>query len=66
MQPVKSNGLSLDTRMLDHYGDMMEFEKSYALFSLDRRARCGRSADATRPRWVRSDPGPVRQAELVR
>lgn len=31
LQPIESNGLALDTRMFEHYGDMIEFEKSYAL-----------------------------------
>lgn len=31
LQPVESNGLELDTRMFEHYGDILEFEKRYKL-----------------------------------
>jgi len=31
LQPLESNGLELDTRMFEHYGDMLEFERRYKL-----------------------------------
>ncbi len=31
LQPVESNGLELDTRMFEHYGDILELEKRYAV-----------------------------------
>lgn len=31
LQPIQSNGLQLDTRMLQHYGDILELEKRYTL-----------------------------------
>ena len=39
LQPVESNGLSLDTRFLEHYGDMLELEKSYMLFGQEGKVR---------------------------
>ncbi|AQV92788.1 carbohydrate porin [Cupriavidus necator] len=31
LQPLESNGLELDTRMFEHYGDIVEVEKRYQL-----------------------------------
>jgi len=31
LQPVESNGLELDTRMFEHYGDILELEKRYTV-----------------------------------
>ncbi|WP_316152844.1 carbohydrate porin [Cupriavidus sp. BIC8F] len=31
LQPLESNGLQLDTRMFEHYGDIIEVEKRYQL-----------------------------------
>ncbi|TDF65919.1 carbohydrate porin [Cupriavidus sp. L7L] len=31
LQPLESNGLELDTRMFEHYGDIIELEKRYQL-----------------------------------
>jgi len=31
LQPLESNGLELDTRMFEHYGDILEFERRYKL-----------------------------------
>ncbi len=31
LQPLESNGLKLDTRMFEHYGDIVELEKRYHL-----------------------------------
>ncbi|WP_454753704.1 carbohydrate porin [Cupriavidus necator] len=31
LQPLESNGLKLDTRMFEHYGDILELEKRYNL-----------------------------------
>ncbi|QHB56424.1 carbohydrate porin (plasmid) [Ralstonia solanacearum] len=37
--PIESNGLALDTRLLMHYGDMLELEKRYALFGQEGKVR---------------------------
>lgn len=39
LQPVESNGLPLDTRFLQHYGDQVELEKGYRLFGQEGKAR---------------------------
>jgi len=39
LQPLESNGLELDTRFLQHYGDMLELEKEYALAGQPGKAR---------------------------
>lgn len=39
LQPVESNGLPLDTRLLKHYGDMLELEKSYTLLGQEGKVR---------------------------
>ncbi|GAB3103464.1 hypothetical protein GCM10027081_33260 [Cupriavidus yeoncheonensis] len=31
LQPLESNGLELDTRMFEHYGDVLELEKRYSV-----------------------------------
>ncbi|MGO4326373.1 carbohydrate porin [Cupriavidus sp. 2TAF22] len=31
LQPLESNGLELDTRMFQHYGDILELEKRYSI-----------------------------------
>lgn len=37
--PIESNGLALDTRLLMHYGDMVELEKRYTLFGQEGKVR---------------------------
>lgn len=37
--PIESNGLALDTRLLMHYGDMLELEKRYTLFGQEGKVR---------------------------
>ncbi len=39
LQPLESNGLELDTRMFEHYGDMLELEKRYSLAGRPGQAR---------------------------
>jgi len=55
MQPKESNGLPLDKRLARHYGDQIEFEKSYAalgrpgtlrVLAFRNKARMGRYDDA--------------------
>ena len=55
LQPLESNGLELDTRMFEHYGDILEFEKRYSLAGKPgvarllfwrNKARMGRFSDA--------------------
>jgi len=55
LQPVESNGLELDTRMFEHYGDILELEKRYTvagrpgtarLLFFRNKARMGRFSDA--------------------
>lgn len=39
LQPLESNGRELDTRLFQHYGDMLEFEKRYTLADRPGQAR---------------------------
>ncbi len=39
LQPIESNGLALDSAFMQHYGDMVELEKSYTLFGQDGKVR---------------------------
>ncbi|GAB7540767.1 hypothetical protein CS8_004300 [Cupriavidus sp. 8B] len=39
LQPIESNGLPLDTRFLQHYGDQIDLEKGYRLFGQEGKAR---------------------------
>ncbi len=39
LQPLESNGLELDTRMFEHYGDVLEFEKRYQIAGRPGQAR---------------------------
>ncbi|RDK11692.1 carbohydrate porin [Cupriavidus lacunae] len=56
LQPLESNGLELDTRMFEHYGDIIEVEKRYQLAGrpgtarllwFRNKARMGAFSDAT-------------------
>ncbi|KWR85477.1 carbohydrate porin [Cupriavidus sp. IDO] len=39
LQPIESNGLALDTRFMEHYGDMIELERRYLLAGQEGKAR---------------------------
>ena len=39
MQPAEPNGLQLDTRIFEHYGDMLELERAYTLLGNAGKAR---------------------------
>lgn len=55
LQPIESNGLQLDTRLFEHYGDTVELEKSYTVYGQEgkvrllgwrNKAKMGRFSDA--------------------